>query len=355
MRLVNINYVNDSYILARPILGPNGNVLLQAGISLTQKYIERLHTMGIDMLYIQDGALEDVDVRPPISDQTRKFAFQTVTQISNYLEKGQNNEFKVDTVRTSISRMIEDLLISRDIVGNLSEIRGYDDYTYHHSVNTTVLALIIGLALGLTETKLLELGMGVMMHDVGKIKVPEEILNKVSPLTKEEFDEIKKHTVYGFEILRANRDLSMPSAHIALQHQEKWDGSGYPRGIAGEKIHEYARIAAVADVYEALTSRRVYRKAKEPYEAYEFMIAGSGMHFDPNVIKVFSRSIAIYPNGTGVSLSTGEQGYVVKQNKIFPNRPYIRIFYDSEGQSCQPTDCDLSLNPSLMITGVHYR
>ncbi len=174
-----------------------------------------------------------------------------------------------------------------------------------YSVNTTVLSLIIGIGRNYSTDQLLELGMVVLMHDIGKLKVPEKILNKTDPLTKEEFEEIKKHAMYGYEMLRLNQDISLLSAHVALQHQEKYDGSGYPRGLKGKEIHEYARIATISDVYEALTSVRVYRGAMEPYKAYEFITVNSGSHFDPEFVKAFCKNVAVYPNGTGVVLSYG--------------------------------------------------
>jgi len=352
MRLVNIRNVQEGAVLARPVLSATGKVLLQAGVALTASYIDRLYCLGFDVVFVEDAELDDVEIYVPLSVQTRELAYQTVKKIGEYIADGEMGELHVDLVRATVLRMIDDLMLSYDILGNLSEIRGYDDYTFHHSVNTTVLALILGIALGYPEAKLLELGMGVLMHDVGKIRVPEDVLNKRAPLTAAEFEEIKKHPVYGFEILRRCEDLSILAAHVALQHQEKWDGSGYPRGLKEEKIHEYGRIAAVADVYEALTSRRVYRGAVEPYQAYEYIIANSGCHFEPRLVKVFAKSIAIYPTGSGVILSNGERGNVVRQNPSFPNRPHVRVFYHGEERLRQPIDYNLAEHPSLIIVGV---
>lgn len=355
MRLVNTRYVQEGSVLARPVINSAGRILLQSGVRVTDSYIKRLITMGYDVVFIQDDRLEDVEFHMSITGQTREVAYKTIQHVSNYIESGMQGSLVVAKVRSSIQQMINDLLFSTDILGNLSNIQGYDDYTFHHSVNTTIIALVLGIASGYSEQKLIELGMGVLMHDIGKIEIPEEILNKKTPLTEEEFGEIKLHTTNGFNILRKNKDFSLLSAHVAFQHQEKWNGTGYPRGLKGSEIHEYGRLAAVADVYEALTSKRVYRKAIEPNEAYEYIVSQADTHFEPRLLEVFKKHISVYPSGTGVVLSNGQRGNVVKQNRAFPNRPIVRVFYQDEEPLSAPIDYNLAECPSLMIVAVDNR
>jgi HD-GYP domain-containing protein (c-di-GMP phosphodiesterase class II) len=355
MRLVNTRYVEEGSILARQVINPSGMVLLQAGVRVTASYLSRLKTMGYDVLFIQDDRLEDVEYHAAITAQTRVVAYKTIENVCKLIMSGSDSSLQVANIRTTVQQMINDLLNSSDVLGNLTEMQGFDKYTFYHSVNTTILALILGIASGYSVQKLIELGMGVLMHDIGKIKVPGEILNKKTPLTEAEFEEIKQHTTYGFNILRKNNDLSLLSAHVALQHQERWDGSGYPRGLKGNGIHEYGRLAAVADVYEALTSKRVYRKAIEPNEAYEYVISKADTHFEPRVIEVFKKHIAVYPSGSGILLSNGQRGNVVKQNPTFPNRPFVRVFYQDGETLTAPIDYNLADNPSLMIVAVDNR
>jgi|SRR5680860_33475 len=355
MRLVNTRYVVEGSVLARPVINSSGRVLLQTGVRVTTSYIERLMVMGYDVLFIQDDRLEDVEFHMTITGQTREVAYKTIQSVSEYIGNGKDNSLKASSVRTTVKQMINDLLFSADIIGNLTEIQGYDDYTFHHSINTTIIGLVLGLASGYSEQKLLEFGMGILMHDIGKIKVPESILNKKTPLMEEEFEEIKRHSTFGFDILRKNNDFNLLSAHVAFQHHEKWDGSGYPRGLKGNEIHEYGRLAAIADVYEALTSKRIYRKALEPNEAYEYIVSQSNKHFDPKVLKIFKRHIAVYPSGSGIILSNGQRGNVVKQNSSFPNRPLVRVFYQDEEALTTPIDYELVDYPSLMIVAVDNR
>ena len=356
MRLVNIAYVDEGKVLARSLISANGKVLLQAGVVLNQNYIQKLSNLGLDMLFIEDDDFGDVEVYSAVSVKTREIAYTSLQNLSKHIQGDQLNSVNLKEVENAVQSIIDDLLYSSDLLGNVLEIRGYDDYTYHHSVNTTIIALIMAIAMGWPDHKLLELGMGVLMHDVGKIKVPQEILNKKGPLTSEEFNEIKRHAEHGFEILRNNRDVSLLSAHVALQHQERWDGSGYPRGLKGNQIHEYGRLAAVADVYEALTSRRIYRNAMQPYEAYEYVIANSGTHFEPSLISnTFTRYIAPYPSGSGIRLSNGQRGNVVRQNPSFPTRPFVRMTHQGDIRMSQPIDYNLTEHPSLMILGVENK
>ena len=354
MRLVNVAYLQEGDILARPVRNHLGTVMLGAGIKLNAAYIRRLSSLGYDVVFVEDSRLDDIEINLAITNKTKELAMHSLHHMSQYIASGQRTVCVTD-IKQSIELMINDLLTSRDIIGNLYDIQGYDNYTYNHSINTTIVGLIIGMSFGYSENKLLELGMGVLMHDIGKLLVPNEILNKTAKLTEEEFYIIRQHPSYGFEILRKNRDFSLLSAHVALQHQEKWDGTGYPRGLKGKEIHEYGRIAAIADVYEALTSKRIYRNAIPPNEAYEYIIANSNTHFEPYSVKKFAQHIAVYPTGAGILLSNGQRGNVVKQNNIFPNRPFVRVFYQGDEPLGNPIEYNLAENPSLMILRIENR
>lgn len=351
MRLCDLTYIQENCILAEPIIDAMGRVLLGAGVSLTSTYIERLKRLGFQTVYIQDDQLEDVKIFSAISEQTRAKAFKAMGRLMNGGTEGVDNA-QVNDVRNTVQRMVNDILSCPDIMTNLQQIIGYDDYTFHHSINTTVISLILGVGLRYSEQQLIDLGTGALMHDIGKAQVPLEILNKKGSLSKEEFEEIKRHTKYGFEALRKASDLGIVSAHISFQHHEKWDGSGYPRGLKKKDILEFARIVSIADVYDALSSPRIYRGAYKLYEAYEYILAKSGMEFDPDIVEKFSKNIAVYPIGSGVLLSNKQRGNIVKQNPNFPMRPWVRIFYDHNQKLTQPKDLNLMEHPSVLIVAV---
>ncbi|UWG96199.1 HD-GYP domain-containing protein [Dehalobacter sp. DCM] len=349
MRLVNINYVKDGAVLARPVRNSNGQILLGAGIVLTKDYIEKLKTIGFDVLFVMDNRFEDVEINYAISDKTKEIAYSTVRGITHALEQDPNAEIDAGSVRYAVLNIVQDLLYSSDILSNLTDIIGYDEYTFHHSINTTVLALLLGIEKKYNQNQLIELGMGVLMHDIGKTKISREILNKKGKLLDEEFEQIKNHPLFGYDYIRNNHDFSLLSAHVAFQHHEQWAGGGYPRGLEETEIHEYARIASVADVYEALTSKRPYRDAMEPYLAYEYIIVKAGTQFDPDIVNLFSRAVAPYPTGIGVQLSNKMQGNVIRQNPELPSRPVVRIIADGDVSLDKPIDLDLSSPQNLSI------
>ncbi|MHB8156599.1 MAG: HD-GYP domain-containing protein, partial [Desulfocucumaceae bacterium] len=165
----------------------------------------------------------------------------------------------------------------------------------------------------------------------GKILIPQEVLNKPSILSAEEFEELKKHCYYGNRILKSSNILGALAASVALQHHERYNGQGYPRGLKGNEIHEFSRIAGITDTYDAITVDRVYRKAIPPKEAWELISQAGGALFDSEIAKSFLGSIAVYPVGTIVLLNTGEVGAVIENIKGYPNYPRVRILFDPRG------------------------
>lgn len=349
MRLVNINYAQEGSVLARPVRNSSGQVLLGAGMGLTSEYITKLKMLGFDVLFIQDDRFNDVEINYAISDKTKEIAYSTVRGVTHTLEQDPNAAIDAGAIRFAVLNIVQDLLYSSDVLSNLTDIIGYDEYTFHHSINTTVLALLLGMGKKYNQNQLIELGMGVLMHDVGKTRISREILNKEGKLLDEEFKEIKNHSMYGYDYIRKNRDFSLLSAHVALQHHEQWTGGGYPRGLKEAEIHEYARIASIADVYEALTSKRPYRDAMAPYLAYEYIIVKAGIQFDPELVDLFTHAVAPYPTGMEVLLSNNLRGNVIKQNPAIPSRPVIRIISAGEVMLDTPVDLDLSEHLSIMI------
>lgn len=206
--------------------------------------------------------------------------------------------------------------------------------------------------MGLSEEELIDLAIGTLLHDVGKLRVPETILSKPGKLTNEEFEHVKRHTSYGYETLRRLPDISSRSALIALEHHERYDGSGYPQGLKGKEIHQFGRITGVADVYEALTANRVYRKGYLPHQAYELLLGGGGTQFDPRVIETFVKTISVYPVGMTLILNTGEKAVVVKSRRQQSHRPMVRVIENAAGERLiEPKEIDLSTELTLHITG----
>jgi len=313
--------------------------------------------MGIDYLYIEDQHTADIVPEDVISDGTRKRALEAIHKTMASLidhplsgSKSSAPNHLGASFRGVFSQIMSDLMSRKNVLVNLTNLHTYDAYLFHHSVNVTVLAGIIGLARGYNQTQLAELGVGALLFDIGMTQLPKDILFKNSPLTEDEQKLTRTHTQLGFDLLRKHHDISLLSAHCALQHHERFDGNGYPRGLESGKIHEYAQIVAIADVYDALTSPRSYRNRYMPSEAIEFLFAAGNRYFDVELVRLFCKHISIYPIASTVQLNTGQVGVVSSINPLAVHRPVVRIIQEANGkQVSNPYEIDLNNEYTLTI------
>ncbi|MFE8702330.1 HD-GYP domain-containing protein [Cytobacillus sp. FJAT-54145] len=356
MRLVATEFVEPGSILGKAILNDKGQVLLNEGVELGEKVIQRLQEKGISYIYIKDEATADISFKSAISEELRKEAMNTIESTFAQVQKESSisSSFVIEKASQRFTEVIRHLLSeiknNRDLLTLLSDVYTYDNYIFTHSLNVTMYSLAIGMELQLRPRELELLGLGAILHDVGKMKIPAEILLKPGKLTEEEFFEVKKHPEEGFNILRNVQTISLLVAHCAYQHHERMNGSGYPRGIKGADIHEYGRIIAVADVFDAVTSNRVYRRAMLPHDGLEILFAGVGSLFDQKVVEAFRRAVAIYPVGITVELNDGRKGVVSKQNVGVSDRPFVRIL-EENGQTVEPYELDMCAELTVVITG----
>ncbi|RXZ84064.1 HD-GYP domain-containing protein [Paenibacillaceae bacterium] len=356
MRRVHIGSVKAGDKLARPILRENGHVLLGQGIELNDRFIDRLQGMGVDFVYVEERDTEDIVPEETIRDETRQKAinsiYTTMTTIMDF--SGTRGRAVVPelgrTFRKVFGDILQDLIGRKDTLVNLTNIHIKDAYLFQHSVNVAILAGIMGVAKGYNRNQLEELGVGALLFDIGMTQVPEQLLNKTSPYSKQEKEIVERHTVDGFNILRAQHDMSLLSAHCALQHHERYNGSGYPRGLQKNEIHEYAQIVALADVYDAFTSPRHHRQRHSPSEAIEYLFAAGNSFFDLELIRLFCRHVSIYPVATSLLLSTGQVGVVSSNNPLAVHRPTVRIIKEADGTVPRsPYELDLKDQLSIMI------
>lgn len=265
-----------------------------------------------------------------ISKRTQVVAFKAVSDMIHQVRNGHGIDIK-QTKEVSHT-LVEEILQSPDAIMNLMDIKSFDDYTFTHNINVATISLMIGQALTLPREDLEDLGTGCLLHDVGKLKVSLSILNKDGKLTDQEFAEMRSHPNYGYEILAKSKGVSERARLVALQHHEKFQGGGYPRKLKGTEISLFARICAVADVYDALTTDRPYRVAMSPYEAMKILTAGMDSHFDPKILGAFIRKFSLYPAGSLVTLNDGSVALVLKNNPTSVIRPCIKIVADSFGR-----------------------
>jgi len=336
--------------LARAVYSVNGTVLLAEGMKLTERYIERLKEMGISILYIADHHLGkimvDEVIRIQIKNEATKAVKETLTDI--YQSRAINSE----RIRQTVNSLIDELIANRNVIYNLVEIRSTDDYHFVHSVSVCVLSIMTGIAIGYNYYKLIQLGTSALLHDIGKTGIPKEILTKKEKLTPGEYEVVKKHTQIGYELLHKCNDFTSVSAHAVWQHHERMDGSGYPRGLKNGAIHEFARIIALADVYDALSSDRCYRKRLLPNETIQYIQENSKTLFDPYITTVFLQNIAPFPIGSTVDLNNGETGVVTNVTKNFPARPIVKVLYKEGVLLPKPIERDLKKDLTQAIVAI---
>jgi len=325
MRCVNVSNLMPGDVLGRSIYDNNGRALLVEKTVLTQNYIQRLREHWVVSVYIDDPkcSLGGEDI---INQHTRHVAIKTLREIATDISQTSLTSKQDYGQRVSllVEDIIEELLSRKNSLINVIDLKDYDNYTYAHSVNVTVLSVVTGICLGLEYSRLKSLGMGALLHDVGKIFVPLEVLNKPGKLTTEEFARIKMHPEQGYAKVKEEDILDAPGRAIILQHHEKLDGSGYPNNRKGKDIHDLAKIVAVADVYDALTSDRPYRVRWAPAQGLEYIYTIAGSHLDIDIVAKFVRNIAPFPLGSLVECSNGMTGYVV-ENEINPHRPILQV------------------------------
>ncbi|EHI97007.1 metal dependent phosphohydrolase [Clostridium sp. DL-VIII] len=367
MRLVPIECIRENSLLGQNIYTSNGKCLLRAGLMLTNARLKKIREYKIFSLYIIDdysySEIEEV-IKPELRQKAISVIKETFSDIeriasTHTFEKRNIADYTKQEKRyfNSINRIAEELLdnvlANKNVLFSLVDIKSMDNYTYSHSVNVAVISLILGIGLNLSKRSLIHLCIGALIHDIGKIFIPKEILQKPGKLTLEEYEIIKRHPKYGYDFLGKFSNLSAHIKLIVSQHHERFDGLGYPNRILGKKISPLARIVSIADVYDALTSDRPYKRAMCPNDALEYLMSNSGTLFDYDMISTFCKIIITFPQGTIVSLSNGDIGVVEETFPNYPLRPMVKIL-KSKRPNKIGSKINLIENLSIVISNIQY-
>jgi len=332
-----------------------------AGLGVREVYIDTLK--GLDVIdaptetevnaAIERKILEMVQqVKPiattaPLSEElkrSRKIYSEANKIIANVMHDVRiGKQIEVEQLDPVVGKMANSIFRNKDAMLCLCRIKNKDDYTFLHSVSVGALLISFAHALDFKRDVIKLLGVGGMLHDIGKTKVPNEILNKPGALTEEEFVIMKSHVVHGCSILRKSPGIAQVSFDVASQHHERFDGSGYPLGLKNSEMSVYGQMAAIVDVYDAITADRCYHKGLEPTVAIRKMFEWSKFHFNPKLLRTFIRTVGIYPVGTLVILESGKIGVVIEQSETDMTRPLVRMIFDAwKNQFIAPKDIDLA-------------
>lgn len=328
-----VSYLIPGMQLSRPVYGQKGQLLLNRGVELTSSYIKGLKehkVLAVSVGSLPCGMLEmdDQEAELVLEESIRA---QAMASIQSWVETNRKQD-KFAGVVESVTTIVDEIISGKIPSGGLAEISAADAYTFAHSIDVCVFSVYMGLNFGYKKDDLLTLGKGSILHDLGKTRVSPEILNKPGRLTDEEFEEVKNHPAWGYEMLTKNVSNQMSDAvlEIVLNHHERYNGSGYPGGLKGDAISDMAGICALSDVYNAMTTERVYRKAFPSNEAYEMLMTYGDRDVKYELVQLFSTSVYPFPIDTLVLLSTGKVACVTAINRNLPFRPVVDLLGTGE-------------------------
>jgi HD-GYP domain-containing protein (c-di-GMP phosphodiesterase class II) len=310
MRLVSVDSLVPGNRLAVPVYASSNNILLNAGVTLTDKYIAKLGSMKLYSVYIDDERFNDIELTEPLDIRAKNNAAQVIksTYENLHAEKGID-EFRIRDVAKDITEFVRD---SKEKGASILSTDAVDEYIVEHSINVAILTAFIGNRMNYNSDQLFDLVTGAVIHDFGRDNTVEEKA---------------EHVQKGFDFMRKCRGINLHSSIVCYEHHENYNGSGYPRKLKGSAISEYSRIIRIADLYSnILHGHEISEKPVMPHQAYEAILALSGNIVDPDMVQVFRDAIVFYPNGCTVLLSNGLKGIVVRQNTGSPQRPVVRTY-----------------------------
>ncbi|MFW5783759.1 MAG: HD-GYP domain-containing protein [Spirochaetota bacterium] len=348
MRDIKVSDLRPGLRFDKPVYVDDENLLVPENVEIKQRDIDRLIKWGVNHVRTNGKAMKELP--SAAKNAFLQQAFSTPEQqavIDSYSKRAAemqdifervkaNDSVKAVEVDAVVDRLFKLLARRRNEVIQLIlyGLQGASGFI-ENAMNSSILAILVGQNLNMVQHKLIQLASAALLHDVGMLRVPASVRNKKGDLTPEEVKAIQAHPVYSYRIITKEMKFAEEIGVAALQHQERWDGQGYPRQLSGRNIAPMARIIAVVDAFEAMVSKRPYRNSMIGYAAMRAILSDNGRRFDPDILKVFIRTMGIYPIGSIVLLKDGRIGRVVDVNGSAPLRPSVKIMVDENGREFQ--------------------
>lgn len=297
-----------------------------------------------------EAARPDVPVRCSLAEEAERAARicakSKAAVVSMFQEARMGKAVSAEDCAPLVEEITQSVSRNPGALISLARLKTADDYTYMHSVAVCALMIALARQLGLDERQTRAAGLAGLLHDMGKAFIPNEVLNKPGKLTDSEFAIVKKHPELGYEALLKGNGITETTLDVCLHHHEKTDGSGYPKGLKADEISLFAKMGAVCDVYDAITSNRPYKAGWDPAESLRKMAEWAKGHFDGTVFHAFVKSLGIYPTGSLVRLASGRLGVVVEQSETSLLTPRVKVFYSTKANArLRPELLDLSRPP----------
>lgn len=349
MRLISINNINGNETLGKAIYDIDGRRLLNAGVSLKPSIVQKLFEKGISSVCIDDNLSEGIEIEEFLCHETKIHAKHIVSEEMKRLSQKRTMDYsKLSGVVDSI---LEDILSQKVDMINVKDVRMQDEQIFAHSVNVCVMSIALATKLSIPASKIKSIAMGALLHDIGKALLPSSLLNNSEPLSESENDEIKKHPLIGYNLIKDNAETTATTKVAVLMHHEHIDGNGYPMNLSGDKIHYSARIITVCDEFDSTINDTNNKKVQNTTDAVEYLIGASGHTFDKSIVDEFLKIVPIYDVGGIVLLSNGILGIVVRNNSVNLTRPVVRALYNPKtGESFDNTHLiDLRTELSIKI------
>ncbi|MBS4641655.1 HD-GYP domain-containing protein [Aeromonas media] len=309
------------------------DALIWRGVLTVRVDLARSKLPGIEQVVSPSPAHSAGSARPAGSGEGRALKIRRLYQEARELQGKFIRHLKagepidITPLAAVAEEMVDTMFTHGDAMLCLARIRAKDAYLMEHSMNVAILLANFGRYLGLERNVLKELTLGGLLHDVGKIMTPDEVLNKPGKLTDEEFGVMRQHVVHSYDILSNTAGITPTMLEVAANHHERLDGTGYPQRLKGDQLSLYTRMSGIVDVYDAVTADRVYKQGMQPTQAFRILLKGIDQHFDAELVTKFIKCMGVYPVGTLVQLSNQRLAVVMQRNEQQPLKPVVKVIY----------------------------
>lgn len=348
MRRIKLEHIKGYELLAKDIYGPTGTVLISKGTILKKEYIEKLIKLKITDVFVEDDISRDIQVKDITEEKISEECSEKLREtLERFVYSGSEEMLQLSQVAITV---MEGVLLQKEVIYIISNVRNYSRSLYEHSLSVTALAILIAVRAGYSQEEARDIAIGALLHDIGFTNVKEKYQELILEEQEEKIQkEIKRHVVYGYIEVEQQEWVPNISREIILYHHERLDNSGYPFHMPGDRLKPQVRLVAICDAFDNMVYGTLEHR-KKVHEAMEEIMKYSGIKFDAELVKIFLRSVAMYPTGSIVCLNDGRKGMVLRQNADAPTRPLLRMVeQNAEGEWVGKEKMNLTEEPSLSI------